>query len=143
MPNRRVGRRRVPIRLVALSLREPRADGDVAAVGADEVEQAAQLLHGVLAVCVDPPAERVAALVGLVVARRDPGPEPAVLAERDDDRATGRRDGGSCVGRAVVDDEHVRVGQLRRSSSSTAGSASSSFQAGMKTTVSASAHVGD
>ncbi len=64
-----------------------------------------------LAVGVDPAAVRIAPFVRLVVAGCDPGSQPAVLAERDDDGVVCRRNGGGRVRRAVVDHEHVRVGE--------------------------------
>ena len=59
-----------------------------------------------------------AAAVGVVVLERpvvaggDPGPQAAVLAEREHFGASGTSEGRGLVGRAVVDDEHVRRGQL-------------------------------
>ncbi len=67
-----------------------------------------------LPVGVDPAAERVAALRGLAIPRRDPGPQAAVDAEGDDDRSGGTRHLGRRVGGAVVDHEHVHVGQRHR-----------------------------
>ena len=113
-PEAAARRRQVAVGVVPLARREARADGDVADVRADELEQPRELVRGMLAVGVDPAAERVAALVRLAVARGDPGAQAAVLAERDDDRAGLARDRGGGVGRAVVDHEHVGVGQHRR-----------------------------
>jgi hypothetical protein len=94
-------------------MHEPRADRDVAAVRPDELQEAPEIFHGMLSVGIDPAAKRVTTLVGLAVAGRDAGAKPAVLAERDDDRTPCRRDRGCRVCRAVVDHEHVRVGQPR------------------------------
>ena len=88
-----------------------------------------------LAVGVEPPAEVVPAVERLAVALGDALAQPAVLAERDDLRPALAGDVGRAVGRSVVDDEQVGVGERRRASASTPGSEPSSFQAGMKTIV--------
>ena len=80
-------RRQVAVGVVSVAGREARADGDVADIRADELEQARQLGRRVLAVGVDPAAERVTALVCLAIAGGDSRPQPAVLPERDDDCA--------------------------------------------------------
>jgi hypothetical protein len=65
-----------------------------------------------LAVGVDAAAEGVPVLERVAVARRDPGREAAVLVEGDNLRAVRLRDGGSRVGRAVVDDQEVGLREL-------------------------------
>ena len=65
-----------------------------------------------LAVGVEPPAVVVVALERLPVALRDPRSQAAVLREGHDVRAVVARDLRGRVGRAVVDHEHVGVGQL-------------------------------
>ena len=65
-----------------------------------------------LSVGVDAAAERVLALERPVVAGGDPGLQAAIHAERQHLGAVGAGDCGGGVGRAVVDDEHVDVGQL-------------------------------
>ena len=67
----------------------------------------------VLAVCVDAPAVDVAALERVPVARGDARPQPPVLAERENLGAVSPGDRGRAVGRAVVDDQHVRLRQHR------------------------------
>ena len=69
-------------------------------------------MHRMLTVGVDAAAVGVAAFVRLAVAGGDPRAQAAVLAEREHVRAVRPRDGGGRVRGAVVDDEHVRVGQL-------------------------------
>ena len=106
-----------PLRLVAVGLvaraaDEARADGDVGAVRLDELEQLAQLGRRVLAVRVDPPAVGVLVLERPGVAGGDPRPQAAVLAEREHLGAVLARDVGGAIGRAVVDDEHVRSREL-------------------------------
>ena len=110
-PEAAARRGHVALVVVALALGEARADGDVAGVRPHQLEQACELVGRVLAVGVDAPAERVAALGRLSVAGGDAGPKAAVLAERDDDRSRGAGDLGGRVRRAVVDHEHVGVGQ--------------------------------
>ena len=89
-----------------------------------------------LPVGVDAAAERVAVLHRVAVAGGDRCPKASVLAEREHLGAVLAGDLGRAVGRAVVDDEDVGLGSSPRSSSRTAGRFSSSFQAGMKTSVS-------
>ncbi len=102
----------VPVRLVAVARGEARADGDVARVRAHALEQPAQLVRRMLPVGVDAPAVRVAVLGGVAVALGDRGAQPAVVAERDDLGAVLAGDRGGAVGRSVVDDEDVGVGEL-------------------------------
>ena len=93
-----------------------------------------------LTVGIDPAAVRVPAFGRLAVPAAIPARRPR-FSPNERTSAPGAGDVGRRVGRAVVDDEHVRVGKLPPSSSSTAGRFASSFQAGMKTTVSAPARV--
>ena len=65
-----------------------------------------------LSVRVDAPAVVVALVERVLIPRGDPRPQAAVLAEREDVRARFARHRRRQVGRAVVDDEHVRVGKL-------------------------------
>ena len=65
-----------------------------------------------LPVGVDAAAERVVVLERPRVAGCDPGPEAAVLAEREHLGAVLACDRRGAVGRAVVDHEHVRIGKL-------------------------------
>ena len=65
-----------------------------------------------LPVGVDAAAIGVALLGSVRVARRDAGPQAAVAAEGEDFRPVVGRDVRRPVGRAVVDDEHVRLGKL-------------------------------
>ena len=65
-----------------------------------------------LPVRVHAPAVGVVVLERPAVAGGDPGPQAAVLAEREHFGASGASEGRGLVGRAVVDDEHVRSGQL-------------------------------
>ena len=90
-----------------------------------------------LAVGVDAAAERVAALVRLAVAGGDAGAQAAVLAERDDDRTAprARRPPSRRSSRRRSRARPRRAARVA-SSASTAGRFSSSFQAGMNTTVS-------
>ncbi len=91
-----------------------------------------------LAVGVDPAAERVAALVRLAIARGDSGAQAAVLPERDDDRTGLAR----AIASAVASVEPSSITSTSTSGSTVASSAStprrfsSSFQRGMNTTVS-------
>src|SRR3954468_8999002 len=66
-----------------------------------------------LAVGVDAPAVRVVVLERPAVPGRDADPKPLVAAEGVDGCAVLARDLRRAVCRAVVDDEHVRVGDLR------------------------------
>src|SRR5438132_2221785 len=65
-----------------------------------------------LTVRVDAPAERVPVILRPCVAGCDPGPEAAVLSERDRLGAVLSGDLDRPVGRAVVDDEHVDTAEL-------------------------------
>ena len=64
-----------------------------------------------LAVRVDAPAEGIAVLERPPVARRDADPQAAVAPEREHLRPVLTRNLGRAIGRAVVDDEHVRPRQ--------------------------------
>ena len=64
-----------------------------------------------LAVRVDPARDRVALLERVGVAGRDPSRKTAVPLERDHFGSARASQLGRPVGRAVVDDEHVGVGQ--------------------------------
>ena len=66
-----------------------------------------------LAVRVDPAAERVLVLQRVGIARRDARAETAVDPERENVGAVGARNLGRAIRGTVVDDEHVRLGQLR------------------------------
>ena len=92
---------------------EARADGHVALVGAHHASIRAQLGRGVLAVGVEAAAVVVAAVGGAAVALGDALAQPAVLGEAHDLRAALAGDLGGRVGGAVVDHEHVDVGQSR------------------------------
>ena len=117
---------------------EARADRDVARVRVHALEQTPQLVRRVLPVRVDAAAVRVVVVACPCVAGGDRSLQAAVLAERDHFGAAGAGHVRRPVGRAVVHDEHVDVGQLGWSSLRTAGRFCASFQAGMKTSVSAS-----
>ena len=101
----------VALVVVVLSGHESRPDGDVARVRPDELEQPGELGRWVLAVRIHPTAECVAAFCGFAIAGCDPGPQAAILAERDDGGTTAGGHGCGRVGRAVVDHEHIAAGQ--------------------------------
>ena len=65
-----------------------------------------------LPVGVDAPAIGVALLGGVRIAAAMPARRPRLVPNESTSRAVVGRDGRRPVGRAVVDDEHVRVGQL-------------------------------
>jgi hypothetical protein len=67
-----------------------------------------------LSVGIDAAAVGIAVLERPRVAGGDPRLQTAVLAERQHLGAVGARDLGGAVGGAVVDDEHVGLGQLAR-----------------------------
>ena len=128
-------------RLVAVRARSPRprearADRDVAGARAHALEQAGQLRGRVLPVGVDAPAERVAVLAR--VARSPRRSRRAGRGSRRTRRTSAPRVAGHLRG-SRRSSRRRRRGRRRRgsparSSSSTAGRFSSSFQAGMKTT---------
>ena len=104
------GGRLVAIRLVAFAGREPRPDGDVGLSCAHDLEQARELVDGMLTVGVDPPDELVPVLVGVRVTGGDALTEASVLTEREHLGAVGARNRGRAVRRTVVDDEDVARG---------------------------------
>ena len=91
---------------------EPRADGDVAVTVLHALEQPPQLVRRVLPVRVDAAAECIVAVARVAVTRGDRRLQTAVLAEQEHVGTRRARDVRSAVGRPVVDDEHVDVGEL-------------------------------
>ena len=105
-------------------------------VGADQLEQTRQLRRRMLAVGVDPTAVRVVVLERPAVTRRDPDRKAAVPSEREHLGAVLAR---TSAVRSVEPSSTTRtsaLGSTRSRSSRTAGRFCSSFQAGMKTSVS-------
>ncbi len=111
MPSWRLGDGSYRYRLVAVSRCESGADGDVGLAAADDLEQAGELLHGMLAVRVDASDVHVLVGVGVCVARRDSLPQTSVLLEREHLGSALSREVGGSVGRPVVDDEDVALGE--------------------------------
>ena len=109
MPKRRAGLGTVAVRGIAVAGDEPRADGDVAVATPHDREQARELARRMLTVGVDAAAVRVAVLERVAVPGGDPEAQAEIGAERVHLGAVLARDVGGAVGRAVVDDEHVRV----------------------------------
>src|SRR5215213_3473572 len=113
--------RLVSVRLVAVAGDEPGPDGGVELVRLDPLDEPAQLRGGMLPVGVEAADDVVLVLDAVAVPARDRRTQAAVVAEGENLGATLPRDVGGSVGGAVVDDEHVDVGQLAAQLSEDAG----------------------
>ena len=111
VPEPAASRRLVAVRLVPVAGREARAHGDVGVSLPNDLEKARQLVHGMLAVGVDPADVRVRIRLRVGVAGGDPLLQPTVLSEREHFGSVRARHGGRPVRRAVVDDEDVGLRQ--------------------------------
>jgi hypothetical protein len=101
----------IPIRREKVARVVTRPDHQVGAVGDDLVEQADDLLRWVLAVGVEVGAGVVAVAERVEVAGLQRRPQALVEGQRGDHRARLARPLGGGVAGAVVDDEHVGLGQ--------------------------------
>ena len=102
--------------VVAVPVREPRADHHVGLAALERREQARQLLRVVLAVAVETEDDLVAVLERVLEAGLDRTADAEVEREPDDRSAGRGGDLGGRVGRAVVDHHDVEQGSKPRSS---------------------------
>src|SRR5262249_9573574 len=92
---------------------EPRADCHVAPTRAHTLEQPVKLGRRMLTVRVDAAAVSESVLLRVGETGRDRSAETAVFPKAEDPSIVRPRQLGGAVGRAVIDDEDIRVWHLR------------------------------